>query len=81
MEKLKLQIEDLINESASDSLKIISLLNLKSTFSTSFGKEDQVITNIISKNNLDISVFTLDTVECSMKHMKFTKTLEQNIKT
>lgn len=33
----------------------------KIAFSTSFGQEDQVITDIIFKNNIDIEVFTLDT--------------------
>ena len=30
-------------------------------FSTSFGQEDQVITDLIFKNNYPIEVFTLDT--------------------
>lgn len=33
----------------------------KVVFSTSFGQEDQVITEIIAKNNIPITVFTLDT--------------------
>ena len=33
----------------------------KIAFSTSFGQEDQVITDIIFKNNIPIDVFTLDT--------------------
>ena len=33
----------------------------KVVFSTSFGQEDQVITDLIAKNNLPITVFTLDT--------------------
>ncbi|MBN1251679.1 MAG: phosphoadenylyl-sulfate reductase [Bacteroidales bacterium] len=33
----------------------------KIAFSTSFGQEDQVITDIIFKNDIDIEVFTLDT--------------------
>lgn len=33
----------------------------KVVFSTSFGQEDQVITALIAKNNLPITVFTLDT--------------------
>ena len=33
----------------------------KVVFSTSFGQEDQVITEIIANNNLPITVFTLDT--------------------
>ena len=31
------------------------------TFSTSFGLEDQVVTDILSKNNINVSFFTLDT--------------------
>ena len=33
----------------------------KVVFSTSFGQEDQVITDLIAKNNFPITVFTLDT--------------------
>jgi phosphoadenosine phosphosulfate reductase len=33
----------------------------KVVFSTSFGQEDQVITDLISKNDLPIALFTLDT--------------------
>ena len=33
----------------------------KVVFSTSFGQEDQVITDLISKNNVPITIFTLDT--------------------
>jgi len=33
----------------------------KVVFSTSFGQEDQVITDAIFKNNIDIKVFSLDT--------------------
>ncbi|WP_456312932.1 phosphoadenylyl-sulfate reductase [Pseudomonas shirazensis] len=33
----------------------------KVVFSTSFGQEDQVITDFIAKNNIDITIFTLDT--------------------
>jgi len=33
----------------------------KIVFSTSFGQEDQVITDLIFKNNIDIKVFSLDT--------------------
>ncbi|RYJ53644.1 phosphoadenylyl-sulfate reductase [Flavobacterium petrolei] len=35
--------------------------NDKVVFSTSFGQEDQVITALIGKNNLPITIFTLDT--------------------
>jgi phosphoadenosine phosphosulfate reductase len=33
----------------------------KVVFSTSFGQEDQVLTDIIGRNNLPITIFTLDT--------------------
>ena len=33
----------------------------KVVFSTSFGQEDQVITDLIAKNDLPITIFTLDT--------------------
>ena len=33
----------------------------KVVFSTSFGQEDQVITDFIARNNVDVNIFTLDT--------------------
>lgn len=45
-----------------DSLQLLAKLHpSKIVFSTSFGLEDQVITDIIYSNNIDIQVFTLDT--------------------
>lgn len=41
--------------------KLVSNFPGRVTFSTSFGWEDQVITDIIKRNELDISIFTLDT--------------------
>jgi phosphoadenosine phosphosulfate reductase len=41
--------------------KLVSLFPEKVIFTTSLGIEDQVITHIIFKNNLDIKVATLDT--------------------
>lgn len=50
------------NLSALDSLHFIANnFKGKAVFSTSFGQEDQVITDIIFSNNLPIKVFTLDT--------------------
>jgi phosphoadenosine phosphosulfate reductase len=40
---------------------LVNEYNEKVVFSTSFGQEDQVITALIAKNNLPISIFTLDT--------------------
>jgi phosphoadenosine phosphosulfate reductase len=50
----KLSIEDQLS-------KLVSLFPEKVIFTTSLGIEDQVITHIIFKNNLDIKVATLDT--------------------
>ncbi len=45
-----------------ESLKVLSeLFPGKVVFSTSFGLEDQAITDLIFSNNIDINVFTLDT--------------------
>ena len=59
-------IEGLLKETA--SLSIVEQFRFlaekftgKIAFSTSFGQEDQVITDIIFKNNIPIQVFTLDT--------------------
>ena len=40
---------------------LVNEYNNKVVFSTSFGQEDQVITAIIAKENLPITIFTLDT--------------------
>jgi phosphoadenosine phosphosulfate reductase len=41
--------------------KIAELFPGKVKFSSSLGQEDQVLMDVISRNNIDISVFTLDT--------------------
>ncbi|MBP6411004.1 MAG: phosphoadenylyl-sulfate reductase [Pseudarcicella sp.] len=48
-------------QTLADSLKLIAEKYSKIVFSSSFGQEDQVIIDAIFKNNLPISVFTLDT--------------------
>lgn len=48
-------------ESALSSLKKSVAHSDKVVFSTSFGKEDQVITHFIATSNFPISIFTLDT--------------------
>ena len=58
MEELITQLESL---SLEDSLKYITGNYKNVVFSTSFGQEDQVITDAIFRNNLNIRVFTLDT--------------------
>jgi phosphoadenosine phosphosulfate reductase len=62
MKDLK-QLEELLsNVSVEEGLKkIVSLFPGKVKFSTSLGQEDQVLTDIISRNNIDVSIFTLDT--------------------
>lgn len=50
----------------------------KIVFSTSFGQEDQVITDLIFKNNIPIKVFTLDTGRFFEETYKvWNKTLEK----
>ncbi len=48
-------------ESATEALLNATSLTKKVVFSTSFGKEDQIITHLIAKMNLPIGLFTLDT--------------------
>lgn len=62
MDKTK-EIERLISgKSAEEILKLISSLSSEEiVFSTSLSYEDQVITHFIFSNELNISVFTLDT--------------------
>ena len=57
-----IMIEELENLDLVDSLQLVSeKYPNKVVFSTSFGQEDQVITDAIFKNGLNIQVFTLDT--------------------
>ncbi len=41
--------------------KVAGLYPGKVKFSSSLGQEDQVLTDMISRNSIDISIFTLDT--------------------
>ncbi len=61
MDTLKNQIESYSGDQALFALRKSLEYSTKVTFSTSFGKEDQVITHLIAKNDLPISIFTLDT--------------------
>jgi phosphoadenosine phosphosulfate reductase len=58
MQELITKLESL---SLEDSLKYVTENYKNVVFSTSFGQEDQVITDSIFRNNLNIRVFTLDT--------------------
>jgi phosphoadenosine phosphosulfate reductase len=62
VEKVKILMVDTIGFSIEETLLfLVNEYKQGISFSTSFGQEDQVITDIISKNNLPISIFTLDT--------------------
>jgi len=55
-------IEKIVDKPINEQLAILaSEFSGKIVFSTSFGQEDQVITDFIFKNNIDIQVFSLDT--------------------
>lgn len=65
-----------------DPLELLSgvskLHNEKLTFSTSLSAEDQVITDIIFRNDLDIDIFTLDTGRMFPEtYTTFQKTLDK----
>jgi phosphoadenosine phosphosulfate reductase len=60
--KLQKLRDQLTGKSIDDQLKkLVALFQDKIVFTTSLGKEDQVITHKIFSNNLDIRVVTLDT--------------------
>ena len=62
MEQIKTLSEQLKGASLKDALQeVASLFPGKVVFSSAFGQEDQVITDAIFKNDIDIEVFTLDT--------------------
>jgi phosphoadenosine phosphosulfate reductase len=56
------QIQDIENSSLPESIrKVTELFPGAVVFSSSLGQEDQVLTDVIFKNNLPVKVFTLDT--------------------
>ena len=59
IEKLNQQFAPLSLEEAFETLSTLGFKNI--AFSTSLGQEDQVLTDVIFKNNHPIKVFTLDT--------------------
>jgi len=62
MEELKELEEFLKNVPVEDGLrKVAESFPGKVKFSTSLGQEDQVLTDMISRHSIDISIFTLDT--------------------
>src|SRR5690554_2528851 len=59
IEKLSRQIDEL---SPAEAIALLcDIFPEQVVFSTSLGQEDQVITEIIAKNNLEVNIFTLDT--------------------
>jgi phosphoadenosine phosphosulfate reductase len=55
-------LKELENRSITEQLSFLeSCFKGKIVFSTSFGQEDQVISDMIFRNNINIRVFTLDT--------------------
>ena len=59
-------IQDLLDKTKEFSIEetFVFLTNEfkeKVVFSTSFGQEDQVITDVIARNNIEVNIFTLDT--------------------
>ncbi len=56
------QIQDIEGSSLPEAVKLVAeLFPGKTVFSSSLGQEDQVITDVIFKNNLPVKVFTIDT--------------------
>src|SRR5690606_39829498 len=74
------QLNQILSES--DTLSALRWLSenpdYRPVFSTSFGQEDQVLTDLIFRNNLDIDLFTLDTGRLfSETHVVMNETLEK----
>ena len=56
------QIEEIENSSLPEAVSLVAeLFPGRVVFSSSLGQEDQVLTDVIFKNNIDVSIFTLDT--------------------
>lgn len=69
-------LQHIENLSAEESLRFISeKFTEGAVFSTSLGQEDQVITDIIFRNQMNIKVFTLDTGRLFYEHYEL---LSQN---
>lgn len=80
MNNLVNELNKLANESTSIEVlnSIAEKFKGKVIFTTSFGYEDQVITDLIFKNNIDIKVVTLDTGRLFKETYKvYSQTLDQ----
>lgn len=74
------QLNQILSET--DTLSALRWLSenpdYRPVFSTSFGQEDQVLTDLIFRNNLDIDLFTLDTGRLFPEtHVVMNETLEK----
>lgn len=84
LKKVVENLNDLANQK--EPVQVLKLLadkyEGKIVFTTSFGYEDQVITDFIFKNNIDIKVVTLDTGRLFKETYKvFSQTIDQYKKT
>src|SRR6476469_3666837 len=56
------QIKKIENSSVTDAIRLVTeLFPHETVFSSSLGQEDQVLTDIVFKNNLPVKIFTIDT--------------------
>jgi phosphoadenosine phosphosulfate reductase len=56
------QIKEIEGSSLPEAIRLVAeLFSGKTVFSSSLGQEDQVLTDIIFKNNLPVKIFTIDT--------------------
>lgn len=56
------QIQEIEGSTVPESIRLVTQLFAEGVvFSSSLGQEDQVLTDIISKNNLPVKIFTIDT--------------------
>jgi phosphoadenosine phosphosulfate reductase len=78
---MKLNIQELneyfAHRGVRETLEYFLNLDLKVGFSTSFGVEDQVITDLINDINPSTYIFSLDT---GMLHEETYKTMDETIK-
>lgn len=58
----KEQIQEIENSSLPEAIRLVAaLFSGQVVFSSSLGQEDQVLTDVIFKNNLPVKIFTIDT--------------------
>lgn len=76
------QIEHIEQASLVDALGIVAnQFPQETVFSTSLGQEDQVLTDVIAKNNLPVKIFTLDTGRLFNEHYELLEKTNARYKT